>query len=78
MSQCGRGEDDKPHEVKRIKIELHDKRAALVDIGRHLDMFTAGDKSIAEMLIDDAGQELKQRYERLAVAKANNAADVVH
>lgn len=34
----GRGED--AEEVKRVKFKLSDKRAALVDMGRHLGMFT--------------------------------------
>lgn len=34
----GRGEDAR--DVRRVKIKLNDKRAALVDIGRHLGMFT--------------------------------------
>jgi phage terminase small subunit len=34
----GRGEDARA--VRRIKFKLHDKRAALVDLGRHLQMFT--------------------------------------
>lgn len=34
----GRGEDARA--VKRVKFKLADKRAALVDIGRHLKMFT--------------------------------------
>ncbi len=33
----GRGEDAR--DVRRIKIKLSDKRAALVDVGRHLGMF---------------------------------------
>jgi len=33
----GRGEDAR--EVKRVKFKLADKRAALVDLGRHLGMF---------------------------------------
>lgn len=35
--QDGRGDDAR--DVKRIRIKLSDKRAALVDIGRHLGMF---------------------------------------
>jgi len=35
--QDGRGDDARP--VKRIKFKLADKRAALVDLGRHLGMF---------------------------------------
>lgn len=34
----GRGEDARA--VKRVKFKLSDKRAALVDIGRHLGLFT--------------------------------------
>jgi phage terminase small subunit len=33
----GRGEDAR--KVKRVKFKLHDKRAALVDLGRHLGIF---------------------------------------
>jgi len=33
----GAGED--AQEVKRVKFKLHDKRAALVDLGKHLGMF---------------------------------------
>lgn len=33
----GRGEDAR--DIRRIKFKLHDKRAALVDIGKHLGMF---------------------------------------
>lgn len=34
----GRGEDAR--DVKRVKFKLADKRAALVDLGKHLGMFT--------------------------------------
>ena len=34
----GKGDDAKP--VRRTKFKLYDKRLALVDIGRHLGMFT--------------------------------------
>ena len=33
----GRGEDKR--DVRRVKFKLYDKRAALVDMGRHLSMF---------------------------------------
>jgi len=33
----GRGEDAR--DVRRVKFKLHDKRAALVDLGKHLGMF---------------------------------------
>lgn len=49
----GRGENAR--DVKRVKFKLADKRAALVDIGRHLGMFTdkvehSGALTIAEAL----------------------------
>jgi len=34
----GRGEDARP--VKKVKLKFHDKRAALMDIGKHLGMFS--------------------------------------
>lgn len=33
----GRGEDAR--DVRRVKFKLHDKRAALVDLGKHLGLF---------------------------------------
>ena len=33
--------------VKRVKFKLHDKRAALVDLGRHLGMFRKGTRPAA-------------------------------
>lgn len=49
----GRGEDAR--DVKRVKFKLADKRAALVDLGRHLGMFKdkvehSGDVGIAGLL----------------------------
>ena len=41
IQQC-RGEDARA--VKRVKFKLHDKCAALVDLGRHLGMFDAKHK----------------------------------
>jgi phage terminase small subunit len=38
----GKGEDAVP--VERIKIKLHDKRAALVSLGQHLGMFVTRHK----------------------------------
>ena len=51
----GRGED--AEEVKRVKFKLSDKRAALVDMGRHLGMF----KDKIEHDISDPLKELLQR-----------------
>jgi phage terminase small subunit len=49
----GRGENSR--KVKRVRFKLHDKRAALVDLGRHLGMFTdklehSGGLSLEELL----------------------------
>jgi phage terminase small subunit len=46
-----------------IKIKMHDKRAALVDIGRHLGMFT--DKT--EITGKDGGPVQVQRIERTII-----------
>lgn len=35
--QTGRGEESR--DVKRVRLKLHDKRAALVDLGKHLGLF---------------------------------------
>ena len=34
------GRGDEARDVRRVKFKLHDKRAALVDLGKHLGMFT--------------------------------------
>lgn len=49
---AGRGEDAR--EVRRVKFKLADKRAALVDIGRHLGMFKdkSDDRPPVPILID--------------------------
>ena len=51
----GRGED--AEEVKRVKFKLSDKRAALVDMGRHLGMF----KDKIEHDVSDPLKELLSR-----------------
>jgi hypothetical protein len=59
-------------------MRLRDKRAPLVDIGRHLGMFTAGNKTevtiIDKTVLDDAHDELLRRYDRLAAAIAAETA----
>lgn len=62
----GRGE--KAREVKRIKFKLADKRAALVDIGRHLGLFKdriehSGDVNV--MLKNASAEELLDRLAQL-------------
>ena len=62
----GRGDD--AENVKRTKFKLHDKRAALVDLGRHLKLFTdktevSADASLAALLgaLDGQSRGLPKR-----------------
>jgi len=57
----GRGEDAR--QVKRVKFKLADKRAALVDLGRHLGIF----KEVHEISGPGGGPIPIQRIERVIV-----------
>lgn len=57
----GRGEDAR--EVKRVKFKLADKRAALVDLGRHLGLF----KERVELTGKDGGPIETKETDALAV-----------
>lgn len=80
----GKGGDEEKREVKRIRFKLGDKRAALVDIGKHLGMFVErrhvtvehADKSDAELRNEIAALagELKQLGVDLGQAPANPVA----
>lgn len=59
----GRGEDAR--DVKRVKFKLADKRAALVDLGRHLGIFV--DKSE----VAHSGSVEVRRVERIIVDPSN-------
>lgn len=48
----GRGDDAR--DVRRIRMKLNDKRAALVDLGRHLALFTDNVKHGGEITHKDA------------------------
>jgi phage terminase small subunit len=67
----GRGDDTRV--VRRVKISLHDKRAALVALGRHLGMFpnrhehTGKDGAQIE-LVADIRERIAGRIARLAAA----------
>jgi phage terminase small subunit len=52
----GRGEDAR--DVRRVKFKLSDKRAALVDLGRHLKLFT---DVVEHNLSEDMAEWLGQR-----------------
>lgn len=45
------GDDGEPEdrEVKKVKLKLHDKRGALVDVGKHLGVFKDGEKPPEEI-----------------------------
>jgi phage terminase small subunit len=66
----GRGEDAR--DVRRVKFKLHDKRAALVDLGKHLGMFkervehTGKDGGPIEHKDVSAREELASRLNRIA------------
>lgn len=51
----GGGED--AQEVKRVKFKLHDKRAALVDLGKHLGMFEDTSKKPGDLHIHFDGHD---------------------
>lgn len=53
-----RGEDGR--DVRRVKFKLHDKRAALVDLGKHLGMFRDRTEVSGEIVvrIDEADADL--------------------
>lgn len=52
----GRGEDAR--DVRKVKFKLSDKRAALVDLGRHLQLFT-------DKVQHEAGDSLKSFLDRI-------------
>lgn len=60
----GAGEDAKP--VKRTKFKLSDKRAALVDLGKHLGMFVERHEVKSEVKITSAVDEITSRIARLS------------
>lgn len=60
----GRGED--AEEVKRVKFKLGDKRAALVDMGRHLGMFKDKIEHSGKIEISDISDDaLDKRIQEL-------------
>ena len=72
------GTGDDAREVTRVKFKLHDKRAALVDLGRHLGMFInkhhhAGTINVVEG--DSAIERIRARVARAVVAEAAGGGD---
>ncbi|KAA6459653.1 terminase small subunit [Acidobacteria bacterium AB60] len=62
------GESD-TEKVKRVKFKLHDKRAALVDLGKHLKLFTEKVQVEGEMSF-----EVRNVRERLSAKLAGRSA----
>lgn len=58
----GRGDDARP--VKRTKIKMADKRAALVDMGKHLGMFV--ERKVVDVNTNDKPLTDEERRERIA------------
>jgi len=69
---ANKGSDDDFERVKRTKFKLSDKRAALVDLGRHLKLFT--DKVEVEGKLDVEVQDVR---EKLRAKLTNRLAPVV-
>jgi hypothetical protein len=62
-----RGEEARS--VRRVKFKLHDKRAALVDLGRHLGIFVHKPHHDGQIEVaTNARQFIIERLERLAVS----------
>ena len=53
----GKGKDARP--VKRIRLKFADKRAAIVDLGRHLGLFTDNMNLSGSVSWEDALKDLK-------------------
>jgi phage terminase small subunit len=65
-----RGKDDDEKETVEIKLKLHDKKGALVDIGRHLGMFKDKVEHSGKVEHDFGGakDELAARLQRFVEA----------
>jgi phage terminase small subunit len=67
----GRGDDAR--DVRRVRFKLHDKQAALVNIGRHLGMFTDNLTLRRHPLDGKSHDELRAIEEALAAISASPA-----
>jgi hypothetical protein len=67
----GRGEEAR--KIRRVKFKLHDKRAALVDLGRHLRLFVEKHKHdihVDEVDISSVRDTVLSALDRLAAARS--------
>jgi len=68
----GRGDDAR--NVKKVKFKLHDKRAALVDLGRHMGLFrTASEAAEAS---SNADRDIVRGLATLFLQKKANAIEI--
>ena len=68
----GRGEDARA--VRRVKFKLHDKRAALVDLGRHFGLFRNEPAGADDSVVEDVVEVRLRILRRLArIADAQRA-----
>jgi hypothetical protein len=70
----GRGEDARA--VRRVRFKLYDKRAALVDLGRHLGFFEMKREqaeTTAEVDIEDVRDTILSALARLSAAQSAEA-----
>jgi phage terminase small subunit len=54
MDEYTDGRGDNAREVKRVRLKLADKRAALVDLGRHMGIFAKDNEQGRTVVIHDA------------------------
>ena len=66
------GHGDDTREVKRIKFKLADKRAALVDLGRHFGIFKPDQLELSgNVQLSDARERVRSRLVRLAAERSS-------
>ena len=81
QERLGLDQDGKPQftNVRKTKFKLYDKRAALVDIGKHFGMFKErvelSGKDGGPIEVDDARERLSSRILGVASALAASSAD---
>lgn len=65
----GDDEDEQPLQVRKVKFKLHDKRAALVDLGKHFGLFTPPQAPPGGDTANDAGAARPEGLTPLELAR---------